>query len=107
MIGGIIGCVSCLMCAVPFLIIATYGKDSHEPVTFWSGDKSLKTKVKDLAGYNKEMALLYKKCAAAFLIAGLACLLQLWAGVVLICAECAIGPFLAHCSYKEILKKYS
>lgn len=107
MISGIIGCVSCLMCAVPFLITGVYGKDSLEPITFWSGDKSLKAKVKNIAAYNKEMSLLYKKCAIAFCIAGLMCLLWFWAGIVLICAECFIGPFPVYFSYKKILKKYS
>ncbi len=60
MIGRIIGLVSCLMCAVPFLIIGIYEKDSKEPINFWSGDTTLKSKVKDVCGYNKEMAVLYK-----------------------------------------------
>ena len=38
MVGKIIGLVSCLMCAFPFLIISVYNKDSREPINFWSGD---------------------------------------------------------------------
>ncbi len=41
MVGRIIGLVSCLMCAVPFLIISVYNKDSKEPINFWSGDITL------------------------------------------------------------------
>lgn len=37
MVGKIIGLVSCLMCAFPFLIISVYNKDSREPINFWSG----------------------------------------------------------------------
>ena len=107
MMGGIIGFISCLMCAVPFLIIAVYGKDSKEPITFWSGDKNLKTKVKNIFLYNKEMAGLYMKCAIAFGITGVVCLASLGAGVVLIVLECTLGIFVVYSCYKKILERYS
>ena len=66
MVGRIIALVSCLMCAFPFFIIAAYNKNSREPITFWSGDTTLKAKVKNVQEYNREMAVLYKKCALAF-----------------------------------------
>ena len=53
MVGKIIGLVSCLMCAFPFLIISVYNKDSREPINFWSGDTTLKSKVKNVVEYNK------------------------------------------------------
>lgn len=56
MVGRIIGLVSCLMCAVPFLIISVYNKDSKEPISFWSGDTTLKSKVKNIMEYNYKMA---------------------------------------------------
>ena len=37
----IVGLISCLLCAVPFLIIGIFEKNSKEPITFWSGDKTL------------------------------------------------------------------
>ena len=46
MVGKIIALVSCIMCALPFLIISVYNKDSKEPINFWSGDTTLKSKVK-------------------------------------------------------------
>ena len=107
MIGGIIGLVSCVMCAVPCLIMSASGKDSKDPITFWARDKDLKAKVKDIPQYNKEISKLYMKCAIAFCVAGLVCLLSLWAGVVLICAECVIGNIFVYFSYKKVLKKYS
>ena len=55
MVGRIIGLVSCLMCAVPFLIISVYNKDSKEPISFWSGDTTLKSKVKNIMEYNYKM----------------------------------------------------
>ena len=71
MLGRIIGLISCLMCAFPFLVIGVFNKDSREPITFWSGDATLKSKVKNVAEYNGKMAVLYKKCAIAFIISGI------------------------------------
>ncbi len=107
MIGGIVGLVSCLMCAVPFLIIGIYDRDSKEPISFWSGDTTLKSKVKDICGYNKEMAALYKKCAIALLVTGIVCVASLMAGVILLCLDCTVGIYLVYRSYKRILKVYS
>lgn len=107
MIGGIIGLISCFMCAVPFLIMGVYGKDSKEPITFWAGDKELKTKVKDISQYNKEMSGLYMKCAIAFGVTGVICLFWLLVGIVLICAECILGIFFVYMRYKKILKRYT
>ena len=64
--GRIIGLVCFLLCAFPFFVIGIYNKDSREPISFWSGDTSLKDKVKNIKGYNTEMAGLYKKCARFF-----------------------------------------
>ncbi len=44
----IVGLISCFMCAFPFLIIGIYDKDSKEPINFWAGDTTLKTKVKNV-----------------------------------------------------------
>ena len=86
MVGRIVGPVFCLMCAVPFLIISVTKKDSKEPITFWSGDTTLKSKVKNVAEYNK-MAALYKRCAIAFLISGIGFLISLFLGVIMISSE--------------------
>ena len=45
MLGRIIGLISCLMCAFPFLVIGVFNKDSKEPISFWSGDTTLKLKI--------------------------------------------------------------
>lgn len=106
-VGRIIGLAACLLCAVPFLIIALYDKDSSTPIVFWSGDKSLAGKICDITVYNKEIAELYKKCAYAFVIAGVACLIYLPLGIVLILMECSIGIYVVYRKYKDILQKYS
>ncbi len=106
-VGRIIGLVSCLMCAVPFLIISVYNKDSKEPINFWSGDTTLKLKVRNVIEYNKEMAILYKKCAIAFLISGIGCMVSLYLGAAMICFDCTLGFYLTYRNYKRILDKYS
>ena len=107
MIGGVSGLISCIMCSVPFWIISHYGKESHTPLSFWSGDGTLKEKVNNIPAYNQEMAALYKKCAWAFLIAGICCLLYLPLGVILIMLECTVGIYVVYRKYKKILWRYS
>ena len=107
MVGKIIALVSCLMCAFPFFIIAVYNKGSREPIGFWSGDTSLKGKVKNVREYNREMAGLYKKCGFAFLITGIVFLFLPIVGVALLCFACTVGIYLVYRKYKSILWKYS
>lgn len=101
-VGRIVGLVSCLMCAVPFLIIAS-GKDSMEPINFWSGDTTLKSKVKNIAEYNGKMAVLYRKCAIAWLISGISWLILPLLGIIMTCLDCTLGIYLMYLSYKKIL----
>lgn len=107
MFGRIVGLISCLMCAFPFLIIAVYNKDSREPINFWSGDTTLKSKVKSVVEYNQKMAILYKKCAIAFLISGIVFFVSPFLGVIMICFDCTLGIYLVYRSYKSILDMYS
>ncbi|MBQ8230926.1 MAG: hypothetical protein IJZ34_03205 [Lachnospiraceae bacterium] len=107
MVGRIVGLVSCIMCAFPFFIISIYNKDSKEPINFWSGDTTLKAKVKNVEEYNKEMALLYKKCAIAFLITGAGFFTMPIVGVIMICFDCTVGIYLVYRNYKRILYLYS
>lgn len=107
MIGRIIGLISCIMCAFPFFIIYFYNKDSKEPINFWSGDTSLKSKVKDVVNYNKEMGALYKKCSIAFLVSGVGFLVMPIIGVIMICFDCTLGIYIVYRNYKKILTLYS
>lgn len=104
--GGIISFVSCLFCSFPFFIIAYFDKDSREPVGFWSGDKSLKEKVKDVWGYNQEMAKLYKRCGQVFLLTGVLCIIHMGVGTVCILLECTLGIYLVWRQYKKILSRH-
>ena len=107
MFGRIVGFIACIMCAFPFFVISTYNKDSKDPITFWSGDNTLKSKVKNVQRYNNEMALLYKKCAIAFLITGIGFLVVPFIGVLMLCFDCTLGIYLVYRCYKKILNLYS
>lgn len=107
MMGGIVGLVFCLMCAVPFLIISVTNKDSKESINFWSGDTTLKGKVRNVKDYNREMALLYKKYSIAFLFAGIGFVVAPIIGVILICFDCTLGIYFLYKNYKRILSLYS
>lgn len=107
MAGRIVGLITCLLCAVPFLIIAVFDRGSSTPISFWSGDKSLKEKVHNIADYNKEMADLYKKCAIAFGIAGAGWFIHFILGIIILLLECTVGIYFVYKKYKNILKKYS
>ncbi len=107
MVGRIVGLVSCLMCAVPFLIISLYDRNSSEPIHFWSGDTSLKKKVKNIRDYNREMSELYKKCAIMFLVAGIGFIVYPAIGIILVCLNSTLGIYIMYRIYKKILHTYS
>ena len=107
LVGRIVALVCCLLCAVPFFVISVWGKDSIEPINFWSGDASLKDKIKDVKGYNTEMAGLYKKCALSFLLTGILFVVFPIAGIGLLVFERSAGIYLAYRFYTGILKRWS
>ena len=107
MFGKIVGLISGLMCAFPFWIIGTYNKDSREPISFWSGDTSLRTKVTNVKEYNNEMAKLYRKCALAFVVMGLMLFVNTYLGMAVLVFNCTLGIYIVWRAYKKILEKYS
>lgn len=107
MVGRIIGMISCLLCAIPFEVIAKYNCDSDEPISFWSGDSSLRDRVLQVADYNREMAVLYRKYAISWVIAALLFLIYPMAGVILCLLDCSVGIYLVYRAYKKILNRYS
>lgn len=107
MAGRIVSFICFLLCAFPFFVISVYGKDSREPINFWSGDTSLKDMVKDVKSYNAEMAGLYRKCALFFLLTGFLFVVFPAAGIVFAVFGCSAGIYLAYRIYKKILEKYS
>lgn len=107
MVARLVGFISCMMCAIPFLIIATYSKDDNDPINFWSGDTSLKDKVKNVREYNKQMAILYKRYAISFLVAGCGWVIHPILGIALTCLVATLGIYLVYRNYKKTLNTYS
>lgn len=104
----IISCFSCLLCALPFFYLAWEGiQKNAAPLAFWSGDDSLKDKVKDIPAYNAEMSRLYKIVAYSFSLSGILCLIFPLVGIALIILESIAGIYPIWKSYKKILAKYS
>jgi len=107
MIENIVCLVACILCAIPFMIMAKYDKIGQTPIPFWSGDTSLKNKVKDVQGYNQQMAKLYGKCAWAFVITGVSFFLWKWLAIGLLIFDCSVGIYIVYRCYKKILAQYS
>lgn len=102
----VIGLVSCVMCAIPFWIMAKYDVNSKTPINFWSGDTTLTGIVKDVPEYNREMAKLYGSYGLMYFICGIGCLLFPPLGYGLLCLT-VVGIAFVYRSYKKILKKYA
>ena len=107
MAGRIICFISLLMCAIPFWAIAKYGKDSKDPISFWSGDATLKEKVKDIAAYNREMAVVYHKYGWAFFAAAVGGAVFPMVGIGIMALDATVGLWLVYRTYKKILQKYA
>ncbi len=100
---GIVGLVCCILCAFPLFVMGHYNNNSREPITFWAGDKSLKEKVKDIQGYNKEISKLYLMCALVFAATGILCLIYFWLGMICVLLESTLGIYVVWKIYKNIL----
>lgn len=107
MVGRIIGFFSCAMCALAFWAIASMGKDGKAPISFWTGDNSLKDKIRDVKAYNGKMAALYKKYALSFLVSGAGFFLHPIVGTVLICLVSLFGIYVVYIQYKKYVDEYS
>ena len=106
--GRIIGCFCSLLCALPFFYLAWEGRQKNAaPLSFWSGDDTLKDKVKDIPAYNLEMSRLYHLFGMTFAAAALFFLIFPPIGLALIFLNCTLGIYLLWRAYKNILSKYS
>ncbi len=109
MIIQIIGFIVCLIAASSYLSTAKHNKNSREPIAFWTGDKSVKYKVKGMyrEKYNQEMAALYKKYGHAIIMCGAGFLIYDTLGLIMTSLTLSLGMYIVHRKYKEILAKYS
>ena len=106
MAGRIISFICYFMCAAAFWMIAKFGKDSRDPISFWSGDTSLKGKVKDVSAYNREMAKVYAIYGGAYFAAAVGGAIHPIAGVAILVLA-MVGIVFVYRAYKKILAKYS
>ena len=106
MAGRIISFISYFMCAVAFWGIAKFGKHSKDPISFWSGETSLKGKVKDVAAYNREMAKVYTIYGWAYFAAAVGGAIHPIAGVAILAVD-LIAIIFVYRAYKKILSTYS
>ena len=106
MIGRIIGCMSCVLCGLPFLYIGTYEKNNKEPISFWTGDTSLSSKLKDIQSYNLKMAKLYKNYSIAYFISAITFIFSPIIGMIILCIS-ILGIFVIYKYYKKYLNLYS
>ncbi|MBP3871205.1 MAG: hypothetical protein J6E46_09535 [Faecalicoccus sp.] len=107
MAGKIIVFICCILCHLPWLYISTFQKNSEEPISFWSGDQSLKQKVKDVKNYNLEMATLYRKFSWLYLLCAILAPFNPIYAIGLLCIGSLIGIYFVYKSYKKILERYS
>lgn len=106
MAGRLISFICYMLCAIPFWVIAKYGKDSKDPMSFWTGDTSLKGKVKDVAAYNREMAKVYTIYGWAYFAAAVGGAIHPIVGVAILVLA-LVGIVFVYRAYKKILSKYS
>ena len=107
MAGKIVGLISCLFMCGSVFDHRDFRKKQQRTHHFLSGDKTLKSKVKDVIAYNLEMGMLYQKCAFAFMLSGICCLISLGFGIVMLVLDCTAGVYLMYRSYKRILERNS
>ena len=106
MAGRIISFISYFICAAAFWGIAKFGKDGKDPISFWSGDTSLKGKIKDVPAYNREMAKVYTVYGWAYFAAAVGGAIYPIAGVAIMVLD-LIAIVFVYRAYKKILSKYS
>ena len=106
-VGQVIYCFCLLVCALAFILIPLINKETKEPIGFWSGDTSLKDKVKDVENYNKKMTRLYLGYGLCYVVASLIIFISFTISIVILIFNVTIGIFIVYKIYKRILNEYS
>ena len=95
-----------VLCAVPFFLIGYLNRNSDEPITFFSGDTTLKNRIADVKAYNRGMAKLYCTYAIIVLITGLISFINPGVAIVMLLIEFTLGLLFLYFKYKNLLEKY-
>lgn len=107
MAGRIIGAFCCLLCAFPFYAMPSIKIANGDPINFWSGDEIPEAKLRDVEGYNREMAKVFKRYGLSFLLNAVTFALAPALGAVLLVLNCTLAIYLFYRAYKKILMAYS
>ena len=102
----IIMILCCVLCGLPFWLLATVGRKGKEPLNFWSGDDRLKAKIEDVAAYNHAMGKMYFVYGSLFILAAVLAVFSMAAAVVLLILNCTLGLFLIYKGYGRILRRF-
>lgn len=95
-----------VLCAVPFLLIGILNRNSDEPITFFSGDTTLKNRIGDIKAYNREMSKLYFRYGLVVFVTGLISFINPGVAIVLLLVVCTVGLVFIYFKYKALLEKY-
>lgn len=107
MAGNIICCLSFSLCGIAFILIALTKKNTTDPITFFTGDDSLKEKVKDIKRYNNQMFKLYIIYGLCFIVTGIISFINIILSLILIALFLTLGLIVVYYSYNKILKENS
>ena len=107
MAGNIICCLSFSLCGIAFILIALTKKNTTDPITFFSGDDTLKEKVNDIKRYNNQMSKLYTAYGLCFILTGILSFVNIFISLILIAIFLSLGLMVVYYSYKKILKENS
>ena len=106
MFGRIIGCLCSVLCGLPFLYISIYEKKSNEPISFWNGDTTLKSKLKNIEDYNSKMSILYRNYSISYFVSAILYVISPIFGTITLCMNCTLGIFIVYKYYKKYLNMY-
>ena len=94
-----------LICATPVYAIAFSGKNSKDPIPFFSGDKTLKDKIKNVKKYNIEMFKLYSFYATVNVLAAMSAIFITSLGSFILIFNSTFGLIPLYIRYKLIVKQ--
>ena len=95
----------CVLCGLPFWILAAVGRKGKEPLNFWSGDESLKAKIEDVAAYNNAMGKMYFVYVSVFILSAVLAFFSMAVAVILLILNCTLGLFLIYKCYGRIVRR--
>ena len=110
--GAIIMAICCGLSALTFLAIGMHAEKATKPVSFWSGTTVPAEKVRDIPGYNRANAVMWKQFSLPFWAATVLGLLGIWAeaftmaSAILLSLACVPGLFFLIWRYRAIEKQY-